>query len=143
LPGQERPAIEQVAGIINRERYPAAAYHVARSVGHLQTNQTDFANAAQEAVFAVESVCKVLLNTPNATLGDCVKVFRRNQLVPREVARILESLWAYRSVTPGVGHGGVTVPSVPEAEAQLMLGLSAQMIVYLDSLWVATRGALE
>lgn len=55
--------------------------------------------------------------------------------MPREIARILESLYAYRSSTPGVGHGGVVVPDVPENEAHLILKLSAATIAYLDTLW--------
>ncbi|HLA90709.1 MAG TPA: hypothetical protein VJL28_09775 [Gemmatimonadaceae bacterium] len=135
LPGQERSLVEQVQPFVDRSRYPAAAVHLDKAVGFLGSTGGDLENAAKEAVAAVESVSKVLLNMPTATLGDCVKEFRKRNLLPRETARILESLYAYRSATPGVGHGGTDLAAVSPADAHFILGVAAVAMRYLDSLW--------
>jgi hypothetical protein len=135
LPGQERSLVEQVQPFVDRSRYPAAAVHVSKAVGFLAGPSLDLENAAKEAVAAVESVSKVLLDMPTATLGDCVKEFRRRALVPREMTRILESLYAYRSVTPGVAHGGTEVTTISASDAHFILGVAAVAVRYLDSLW--------
>lgn len=141
LPGEERTLIEQIEPFIDRTRYAAAVFHIGKAVGFLRGSNVDLENAAKEAVNAVESVAKVLLNAPSATLGDCIKELRRRDLVPREMARILESLYAYRSATPGVGHGGTALPDVSAADAAFVLGVASVAIKYLDSLWTAARGA--
>lgn len=140
LPGQERTLVEQVEPLLDRARYPAAAFHIAKAVGFIRGSNPDLENAAKEAVHAVESVAKVLLDSSSATLGDCVKEFRKRDLVPREMARILESVYAYRSTTPGVGHGGTDVPNVSSADAAFVLGVASVAIGYLDSLWPRLRG---
>lgn len=122
LPGQERLPIEQIAELIDKNRYPTSAHHIEKARSYLHGENVDLPSAAKEAIAAVESVCKTLLNEPTGTLGDCVKALRAKQLGPREIARMLESLYVYRSATPGVAHGGVTLPAVSEAEAQLMIG---------------------
>jgi hypothetical protein len=139
LPGQERTLVEQVEPLIDRARYPAAAFHISKAIGFLRGSNVDLENAAKEAVNAVESVAKVLLDAPSATLGDCIKEFRKRDLMPREMARILESVYAYRSTTSGVGHGGTDVPAVSSADATFVLGVAAVAIGYLDSLWPMVR----
>jgi hypothetical protein len=135
LPGQERTFVEQIEPLIDRSRYPAAAFHIGKAISFLRGPAVDLENAAKEAVNAVESVAKVVLNAPAATLGDCVKEFRRRNLLPREMGRILESLYAYRSATPGVGHGGTDLPAVSSADANFILGVASVAVRYLDSLW--------
>lgn len=134
LPGLERPRIEGAADLLDAGRYPGAAHHLSRAREFIHAASPDFPNAAKEAVNAVESVCKTILNAPNATLGDCIKTLRRERVVPGEVARILESLYAYRNSTPGVGHGAVDLPEVRVEEATLILGVAAEGITYLDAL---------
>lgn len=134
LPGLERPRIERAADLLDVGRYPGAAHHLSRAREFIHAANPDFSNAAKEAVNAVESVCKTILNAPDATLGDCIKRLRRDKVVPGEVARILESLYAYRNSTPGVGHGGLDIPEVSVEEAMLILGVAAEGITYLDAL---------
>jgi hypothetical protein len=139
LPGQERTLIEQIEPLIDRQRYPAAAFHISKAIGFLRGSNVDLENAAKEAVNAVESVAKTLLNAPSATLGDCIKEFRKRDLIPREMARILESVYAYRNTTPGVGHGCTNVPNVSPADATFVLGVASVAIGYLDALWPSLR----
>jgi hypothetical protein len=127
--------IEQIEPLVDRTRYPAAALHIDKAVGFLRGPSVDLENAAKEAVTAVESLAKVLLANPTATLGDCVKEFRRRRLLPREMGRVLESLYVYRSTTPGVGHGGTDLPAVSTADATFILGVASVAVRYLDSLW--------
>ena len=141
LPGQERTLVEQIEPLVDRTRYPAAAFHIGKAIGFVRGTNVDLENAAKEAVNAVESVAKVLLQAPSATLGDCIKDFRRRDLMPREMARILESVYAYRSTTPGVGHGGTDVPNVSPADATFVLGVASVAIGYLDSLWPMLHGS--
>lgn len=139
MPGQERSLVEQIEPLVDRTRYPAASVHIAKAVGFLRGPGVDLENAAKEAVTAVESVAKVILADPAATLGDCVKEFRRRGLLPREMGRILESLYAYRSATPGVAHGGTELPAVSSADATFILGVASVAVRYLDSLWPLTH----
>ncbi len=139
VPGQERSLVEQVLPFVDRGRYPAAAVSLSKAVAFLTGPNVDPENAAKEAVAAVESVSEVMLNLPNATLGDCVREFRKRGLLPREMARILESLYAYRGATSGVAHGGIDVNAVSHADAHFILGVAAVAVRYLDSLWPVTR----
>ncbi len=143
LPGQERPLIEQIEPLVDRDRYPAATVHIGKAIGFLRGSNVDLENAAKEAVTAVESVAKILLNDSSISFGDCIKEFRKRELVPREMARILESLYAYRNATPGVGHGGTDVPMVSPADATFVLGVASVAINYLDSLWPSIRKPTE
>jgi hypothetical protein len=112
-------------------------------VVHNPPANPDLENAAKEAVNGVENVAKVLLDDSSGSLGDCVKELRTRRSIPREMARILESLYAYRNSSAGVGHGGTCLPAVSPADANFVLGIASVAIIHLDSISPTVRRAIS
>lgn len=93
----------------------------------------DFANAAKEAVGAVEALARILTGDRKATLGDCIKTLRASGRIAAPLLKGLEELWGAASDRPGVRHGGTATDLEPAtaryifdlAEAALRLLLQA------------------
>lgn len=112
------------------DRFETARIHYQKAVNYLHQHPIDEANSIKEIVSALESVSKVLL--PKAkTLGDAVKLLRKDERFSSHLIDALEKLYIFSNATPLVRHGHAKAgkPSLQEAELALFVG--AAFIRYL------------
>ena len=91
----------------------------------------DVENCIKDAVSAIESVGRVIIKDDNALLSDIVKIAVKKEVIPKPLDRTFQSVYAYRGNEPGVAHGAVDISKVTVDEAELILAMSAAMIIYL------------
>jgi hypothetical protein len=121
--------IFDVLDSLSEQRYRAAATQLGKAYGFLRAKNPDYANAAKEAVAALESIARVI--TGASTLGRAIMELEQQKRIDSPTAKALGALYEYRSRTPGVGHGGKTPPSTEIAEARLIVNLCASASLYL------------
>lgn len=80
------------------ETFDIARSHVAKSLEKLSEKPVhDLRNAVNEAVSAVESVCRLIVKSPSATLGGCIKELRRQERINGLVISALDKIWEFSS----------------------------------------------
>jgi signal transduction histidine kinase len=100
---RNRLALEELLGA---PRYAAVRATWQKANALLNATPPDLANAAKEAVGAVEALARIVVGEGKLTLGDCIKRLRAAGRVPGGALKGLEELWGIASETPGVRHGG-------------------------------------
>jgi hypothetical protein len=91
----------------------------------------DVENCIKDAVGAIEAVGRVLTKNEKALLDDIIKVATKNDVIPKPLDQTFIKLYAYRGNEPGVAHGAVEISKATVDEAELVLAMSAAMIIYL------------
>lgn len=91
----------------------------------------DKENCIKDAVGAIESVGRILTGNEKALLDDIIKDAARKGVIPKPLDQTFIKLNAYRGNEPGIAHGAVGESKVTVDEAELILAMSAAMIIYL------------
>lgn len=107
------------------DRYENARVHYQKAVSYLYQHPIDEANSIKEIVSALECVAKAM--APKAsTLGDAIKVMRKDARFSTHLLDALERLYVYSNATPLVRHGHIEAgrPLLPEAELSLFIGVA-------------------
>jgi hypothetical protein len=112
-------------------RLAAAREHYRKAKGLLNGRDPDYANAAKEAVCAIESLIKAL--TGETDFNRAIEKAVRAGDVPRPLGEMFKKFYAYRGDEPGVAHASSDVPDVDRADAQFAVNIAATMGVYLRS----------
>lgn len=115
-----------------KDKFSPARVHYQKATDYLYRHPIDEANSVKEIVSAVESVARAV--EPKATtLGDAIKLLRRNPRYSKYLLDSLEKLYVYSNATPQVRHGHPAAgqPSLEEAELAHAVGVA--FILYLIS----------
>lgn len=91
----------------------------------------DVENCIKDAVAAIESVGRIIVNKDKALLSDIIKDLVNKGIIPRLLGDIIQKIYAYRGDEPGVTHGLVGDSKVTIDEAELVLAMSAATIMFL------------
>jgi hypothetical protein len=91
----------------------------------------DKENCIKDAIGAIESVVRIITNNEKAMLDDVIRNAARRGVIPKPLDQNFIKLYAYRGNEPGVAHGAVSESTVTIDEAELVLAMSAAMIIYL------------
>jgi len=91
----------------------------------------DKENCIKDAIGAIESVVRIITNNEKAMLDDVIRNAARKGVIPKPLDQTFIKLYAYRGNEPGVAHGAVSESTVTVDEAELVLAMSAAMIIYL------------
>jgi len=129
-PGSSSP----IAQLLSAPRYAGPAEHWRKAEAFALGETRDLANAAKEAVCAVEGLARIVTGDHVGTLGDQIKTLKAKHSVNPAMAKTLEGIWGFTSNSPGVRHGGATPTSIAEGEAQYVLASGDAAIRYLLTL---------
>jgi ABC-type cobalt transport system substrate-binding protein len=91
----------------------------------------DVENCVKDAVGTIESVGRIIVNDEKALLSDIIKNMVKKGIIPQPLDQTFQKLYAYRGDQPGVAHGAVGASKMTVDEAELVLAMSAAMIIYL------------
>jgi hypothetical protein len=91
----------------------------------------DVENCIKDAVGTIESVGRIITNNEKALLDDIIKDAVKKGVIPKPLDQTFIKLYAYRGNEPGIAHGAIGESKVTVDEAELILAMSAAMIIYL------------
>lgn len=108
-----------------KNRFASARIHYQKAVTYLYQHPIDEANSIKEIISALECVAKVLA-PKTSTLGEAIKLLRRDSKYSTHLLDGLERLYVYSNATPLIRHGHVKGggPLLPEAELSLFIGVA-------------------
>jgi hypothetical protein len=102
-------------------RYAGIGIHWPKARQFRDQEDPDLANAAKEAVSALEAMAQVLAGETSITLGACLKKIRQESRLHPTLIKSLESFWGYTSDAPGVRHGSPLPASITPAEVDFVM----------------------
>lgn len=115
---------------------PGVRAHLSEALAKLGArSDPDYRNAIKESICAVEAMCQLLTEDPNATLGAAIKKLRAHGI---EVHPALEKAWlalyGYTSDKGGIRHAMLDEPTLTQSDARYMLVSCSAFVSYLISL---------
>lgn len=113
-----------------KDKYAPARLHYQKATAYLYQHPIDEANSIKEIVSAVESVARVVA-PKTSTLGDAIKVLRKDPHFSSHMLDALEKIYAYSNATPLVRHGHAKAGRPLLAEAELAHTAGIAFILYL------------
>jgi hypothetical protein len=129
-PQHTNPA-EALLSSLQAPRYAGPFQHWQKALEFRTGAKRDLANAAKEAVSAVEGLARVITGQHTETLGDLIKRLRTDRKVDGAMAKTLEGIWGFASNAPGVRHGGATPPTLSDADLDFVMTASEGALRYL------------
>ncbi len=124
--------IKETRYLLKEAEFRGADQHFEKAMKAINERpKPDVENCVKDAVSAIESVGRIITNDENALLSDIIKSAVKKDVIPQPLDQTFQKLYAYRGNEPGVAHGAVDISKVTEAEAELILAMSAAMIIYL------------
>ncbi len=132
--------IKEARYLLKESEFKGADQHFEKAIKAINSRpKPDAENCIKDAVAAIESVGRVIVGDDKALLDDIIDKAARNGVIPKPLDQTFQKVYAYRGNEPGVAHGAVDLSKVTEAEGELILAMSAAMIIYL----VKKRSKLE
>lgn len=114
--------------------YAGCKAHMEKAVGFLADREhKDYKNCIKESISAVESICCIIADKKNATLGDTLKILESKCNLKGQLKSAFEKLYAYTNNDKGgIRHAeGLFVSEVSFEEAKFMLVSCSAFVNYL------------
>lgn len=125
-----------------QSNYDGCREHIKKAVGFLaDREQKDYKNCIKESISAVESICCIIADKKNATLGEALKILESKCNLKGQLKSAFEKLYAYTNNDKGgIRHAeGLFVSDVSFEEAKFMLVSCSAFVNYL----IAEYGKIE
>ena len=124
--------IKEARYLLKEPEFRGADKHFEKAIKALNVRPNpDVENCVKDAVAAIESVGRIIVNDEKALLDDIIKDMAKNKIIPKPLDQVFQKIYAYRGDQPGVAHGLVGLSKVTIDEAEFILALSAAAIIYL------------
>jgi hypothetical protein len=106
---------------------------------HLKTAQKrlsdkkepDYRNSMKESISAVEAICKLIVNSDKATLGEALKIIDSKIDIHPALKSAFDKLFGYTSSADGIRHAQIKESALDIEDAQFMLVSCSAFINYL------------
>ena len=119
---------------MEKYKLEAAKNHLDTSIELFSDRKNpDFRNSIKESISAIESLCKIICNKPNATLGEALKIIEKDGIVELHPAlkEAYLKIYGYASDKDGIRHAMLDKSTVDLDDAKYMLVSSCAFINYL------------
>lgn len=124
---QEIQSIEQA--LQNSNPYSGVQQHLSQALQLMSDRQNrDYRNSIKESISAVESICKIVTNNPNASLGQALKNIKK---LPPTLQLSMDKLYGYTSREDGIRHAMLEESNLSYIDAKFMLVACTNFINYL------------
>ena len=124
--------IKEARCLLEEPEFKGADEHFEKAIKALNTRPNpDVENCIKDAVSAIKSVGRIIVNDEKALLSDIIKEMAKNKIIPKPLDKAIQKVYAYRGDQPGVAHGLVGASKVTIDEAEFVLAMSAAIIIYL------------
>ena len=118
--------------------------HIKKAVGFIADREhKDYKNCIKESISAVESICSIIVEDENATLGKAIKQLKDNGLtIHPALEKAFLNLYGYTSDEGGIRHSeGMFESDVTFEEAKFMLVSCSAFVNYLIANYGKVGGA--
>jgi hypothetical protein len=124
--------VKEARYLLKEPEFKGADEHFEKALKALNTRPNpDVENCIKDAVAAIESVGRIIVNDEKTLLSDIIKEMAKNKVIPKPLDEAIQKVYAYRGDQPGVAHGLVGASKVTIDEAEFVLAMSAAIIIYL------------
>lgn len=128
---EEGQVVRQAFLDLGSDRFAGARKHL-HDAGVYLGQPGKEAGSIRESIHAVESVCKVLAESPNATLTSALGRLKTKIPMHPAFATALEKLYSYTNDEKGIRHAQLgNEANADLADAQFMFGTCASFVSYL------------
>ena len=115
-------------------RFAGVAAHLQRALELLSDReQPDYRNSIKESISAVESMARVVVENPKATLGDALRVLEKRGTLHPALKDGFGKLYGYTSDEQGIRHAMLDEPSISAADAKFFLLSCTSFANYLKA----------
>ncbi|HYL56656.1 MAG TPA: hypothetical protein VEU73_13880 [Gemmatimonadales bacterium] len=129
-----RPVAASVILQLQADRYAGPRQHWTETLAALRSTPARTTHAAREAILALEGLAKIVAESPNETLGGCIKVLKKRGLLDGATANSLDALWGLVNTTQGLRHGATEEQTLPHSLAGYIVSVSEAALKLLFSL---------
>ncbi len=129
----DRCEIDEIEQACNAP-YNGCKAHIEKAVGFLADREhKDYKNCIKESISAVESICCIIADKKNATLGEALKILESKCNLKGQLKSAFEKLYTYTNNDKGgIRHAeGLFVSEVSFEEAKFMLVSCSAFVNYL------------
>jgi hypothetical protein len=124
--------IKEARYLLKEPEFKGADEHFEKALKALNIRpKPDVENCVKDAISAIESVGRIIVNDEKVLLSDIIKDMAKNKTIPKPLDEAIQKIYAYRGDQPGVAHGLVGISKVTIDEAEFVLAMSAAIIIYL------------
>ena len=124
--------IKEARYLLKEQEFKGADTQFEKAIRALNVRPNpDVENCVKDAVSAIESVGRIIVNDEKALLSNIIKDLARKDVIPKPLDEAIQKIYAYRGDQPGVAHGLVGASKVTVDEAEFVLAMSAAAITYL------------
>ncbi len=113
--------------------YQGTKSHINKALHYLSDRDNpDYKNSIKESISAVESICKIITNDENATLGKALRILESKNGLKGQLKSGFEKLYNYTNDKGGIRHAeGLFESEVSFEEAKYMLISCCAFVNYL------------
>ncbi|MBP6827273.1 MAG: hypothetical protein KA165_11995 [Saprospiraceae bacterium] len=128
---EEIVEIEEALSI--KDKFSSARTHLQTALQLLSDRKNpDFRNSMKESISAVESLCKIITEDKNSTLGDALKVVEKKYPLHESLKKAFSALYGYTSDSGGIRHSlKDEVSDLKFEDAKFMLVSCSAFVNYL------------
>lgn len=124
--------IKEARYLLKEAEFKGADKHFEKALKAINARPNpDVENCVKDAVSAMESVGRIIVNNEKALLSEIIKELAKKGTIPKPLDQAIQKVYAYRGDQPGVAHGLVGTSKVTIDEAEFVLAMSAAIIIYL------------
>ena len=125
---------DSLAHQLSAPRYRGPYEHWAKVMNFMSAAGRDPANAAKEAICAVEGAARLVTGEHSATLGDLLKTLKGKHAINSAMVKSIEGLWGFTSNEPGVRHGAATSQTINYDQARYVVDSAEAALRFLLTL---------
>lgn len=130
----DQQEIELLEDALNDGQFQGATGHLKRALELFSDRETpDYRNSIKESISAVESICKVITDKPNATLPEALKILKTNNKLHPALKDGFIKLYGYTSNEDGIRHAMLDEPDITYADAYYFLISCTSFTNYLKT----------
>jgi hypothetical protein len=126
--------LEMLQSALADSRFAGVATHLERALElYANRENPDYRNSIKESISAVESMARIVANSPKATLSDALKAMEKNGTLHPALKEGFTKLYAYTSDEEGIRHAMLDEPNLNAADARYFLLSCTSFVNYLKS----------
>jgi hypothetical protein len=127
---EEIVAVEEAAKLTGK--LSPVTNHIDQALALLSNRENpDYRNSIKESISAVEALCRIVADTPKATLGDALKKIETKVKMHPALNQAFNKLYGYTSDADGIRHSLLDEPNLRFEDAKYMLVTCSSFINYV------------
>lgn len=121
--------------------HPAVRTHLQQAFTLLShRDNPDYRNSIKESISAVESIAKTLSGNPKLTLGEAIKVIKKDSVIHPSLLDAFSKIYGYTNDESGIRHALMDLPNLNQDDAKYFLLTCTSFVNYLKATY-SRKGA--